>query len=130
MSAHNQDHADGHGAHAHHVASAGLFLKVLLALLFLTFITVAASRFDFGSANLIVAMAIAAVKASLVMAIFMHLRWDTPMNQIVFFGSFLFLSLLFIFTLADLVTRDRDWAAPIKPPVSEQWVHPAKRTAG
>lgn len=129
---HDSAHAahDSHGDHAghHHVASSALFLRVLLALLFLTVITVAASRFDFGSANLLVAMFIAAIKASLVMTFFMHLKWDTPVNQIFFLGSFLFLALLMIFTLADLGTRGR--ANPVnkmKAPLSNHWVHPATK---
>ena len=128
--AHGAGHGDG--AHSeHHVASAGLFLRVLIALLILTFITVAASRFNFGSANLLIAMAIAAVKASLVISIFMHLWWDTAMNKIVFLSSFLFLSLLLTFTLADLVTRGmEDPVHRIKAPVSEQWQHPVLKHAG
>ena len=77
-----------------------MFMTVLVALLFLTFVTVAVAQFDFGSANMLIAMAIAAVKASLVIAFFMHVKWDTAINKIVFLSSFLFLSLLFVFTLA------------------------------
>ena len=99
--------ADGHdiGFHAPHVVPASLFVKVLVALLFLTFITVWIGQFDFGSMNMLVAMAIAAVKASLVMTFFMHLKWDTAINNITIISSFLFLALLFIFTLADYATR-------------------------
>jgi cytochrome c oxidase subunit 4 len=106
MSHSHDAHAEhGSGFHAPHVVPASLFLKVLLALLVLTVITVAISRVDFGGANLFVAMAIAAVKVSLVMTFFMHLKWDTPINQIAIISSFMFLSLLFIFTLADYATR-------------------------
>ena len=91
----------------HHVSSSAMFFSVLLALLFLTFITVAVAQFDFGSANMLIAMGIASVKASLVIAFFMHVKWDTAINKIVFLSSFLFLSLLFVFTLADLLTRQR-----------------------
>ena len=124
-------HADDHGhgdlemGH-HHVSSSAMFLSVLLALLFLTFITVAVSRFDFGSANMLIAMAIAAVKASLVIGFFMHVKWDTAINKIVFLSSFLFLSLLFVFTLADLLTRPLDGEiTTIKSPVDKEWVHPS-----
>lgn len=126
--------ADDHGGAAHsehHVASAALFGKVLATLLVLTFITVAASRFNFGGANLLIAMAIASVKAALVISIFMHLWWDTAMNKIVFLSSFLFLSLLLTFTLSDLVTRGiEDPVHRIKAPVAEQWEHPVKKHAG
>jgi cytochrome c oxidase subunit 4 len=99
-------HAHVAGFHAPHVVAGSVFLKVLVGLLSLTLVTVAVSRVDFGGANLFVAMAIAAVKAGLVMTFFMHLKWDTPINQIAFISSFMFLSLLFIFTLADYATRD------------------------
>jgi len=96
---------DASGIHHAHVVPTKMLLGVLMALFFLTFITVEVSRYDFGSFNMLIAMGIAAVKASLVMAIFMHLRWDTAMNNIVFLGSFIFLALLFIFTLGDYATR-------------------------
>ncbi|MCA8966021.1 MAG: cytochrome C oxidase subunit IV family protein [Planctomycetes bacterium] len=126
--------ASGHDAHGHgelqmghhHVSSSAMFLNVLIALLILTAITVGASRIDFGSANLLIAMAIASVKASLVIAFFMHVKWDTAINKIVFLSSFLFLSLLFIFTLADQATRRMDdQALTTKTPVDKQWVHPS-----
>jgi cytochrome c oxidase subunit 4 len=126
MSAH--DHAHGHDAHSygpHHVTSTKTFVNVLLALLFLTIITVAASRVDFGSANLLIAMLIASVKASLVIAIFMHVKWDTAINKLVFLGSFLFLSLLMIFTLSDQATRGScDPLRKVKLPVDNGFVQP------
>ncbi|MCK5942110.1 MAG: caa(3)-type oxidase subunit IV, partial [Planctomycetes bacterium] len=67
MSDATDTHADGHGhgeldmGH-HHVSSPAMFLSVLVALLFLTFITVAVAQFDFGAANMLIAMGIAAVK--------------------------------------------------------------------
>jgi cytochrome c oxidase subunit 4 len=126
MSAH--DHAHGHDAHGygpHHVTSTKTFVNVLLTLLFLTIITVAASRVDFGAANLLIAMLIASVKASLVIAIFMHVKWDTAINKLVFLGSFLFLSLLLIFTLSDQATRgDDDPLRTVKLPVDNGFVQP------
>ena len=135
MSAHAHD---GHGhaaaaAHAHgempsghiHVSTPEMFRNVLIALLILTAITVGASRIDFGSANMLIAMAIASVKASLVIAFFMHLKWDTGINKIVFLSSFLFLSLLFIFTLGDQATRRMDHEMhATKALVDNQWVQP------
>ncbi len=100
-------HGEGHdaGFHAPHVVPASVFIKVLIALLILTVLTVAVSYVDFGSGNMLVAMAIAAFKVSLVMTFFMHLKWDTAINNIAIISSFLFLALLFIFTLADYSTR-------------------------
>jgi hypothetical protein len=50
-------------------------------------------------------MLIALVKMSLVVSWFMHLKGDTAVNTLFFIGSFVFLSLLFLFTLADYTTR-------------------------
>ena len=132
MSAHADSHAQslhGHGALQmghHHVSTIKSFTNVLITLLILTAITVGTSRIDFGPANMLIAMFIACVKASLVMAFFMHLKWDTAINKITFLSSFLFLSLLFIFTLADQATRRVDHQANvIKTPVDKQWVHPS-----
>jgi caa(3)-type oxidase subunit IV len=109
----------------HHVSSSAMFLNVLLVLLFLTVVTVGASRVDFGPANMLIAMGIASVKASLVIAIFMHVKWDTAINKIVFLSSFLFLSLLFVFTLADQATRRIDHPMHVtKAKVSKEWAYP------
>ena len=130
MSAHAHDSAThGHAGELqmghHHVSTTAMFRNVLIALLILTAITVGASRLDFGSANMLIAMLIASVKASLVIAFFMHMKWDTAINKIVFLSSFLFLSLLFIFTLADLATRRLDHERHVmKTPVQYQWVQP------
>lgn len=125
----NQEANSGYGdlqmGH-HHVSSITMFTTVLIALLFLTLLTVVVSRFDFGGANMLIAMAIASVKASLVMLFFMHLKYDTAANKIYFLSSFLFLSLLFIFTLSDRATRKMDHQAhTIKTPVDKEWVHPS-----
>ncbi|MBL9079305.1 MAG: cytochrome C oxidase subunit IV family protein [Planctomycetes bacterium] len=132
MSAHHDDHS--HGALQmghHHVSSSAMFFNVLVALLILTVITVGASRIDFGSANMLIAMAIASIKASLVIAIFMHVKWDTAINRIVFLSSFLFLSLLFIFTLADHATRRWDHEMhTTRTPVDKQWVYKQHEHAG
>lgn len=54
------------------------YMMVFAALGVLTIITVAVSRVHFGShsTNVVVALLIAALKASLVAAVFMHLKWE------------------------------------------------------
>jgi len=61
-------------AHADH---SPLFTKVMWALLGLTILTVAISRVPMGTfGNWSVGLAVAVVKASLVVMIFMHLKWE------------------------------------------------------
>ncbi|MBL8600305.1 MAG: cytochrome C oxidase subunit IV family protein [Myxococcales bacterium] len=110
--AHDAEHGhDGHGeddgkVHAH--VSPVLFLIAIFgALIFLTVVTVAVSYVDLGAANNAVAVGVATLKASLVAAFFMHLRYEKPFNTLVFLGAFVFLGLFMFFTLNDVNTRGR-----------------------
>jgi cytochrome c oxidase subunit IV len=65
--------AQDHGAHDHSKS----YINVLLALSVLTAVTVAVSHVHFGRAgNIAVGLAIATVKASLVVLFFMHLKYE------------------------------------------------------
>lgn len=98
-----------HGEEIAHVTPVRLLLGVWGALMVLTVITVAVTSVDFGSRiNLIIAMAIATVKAGLVVTYFMHLRWDRPFNTLVFMGSLLFVSLFISLTLYDKSQYEAD----------------------
>jgi cytochrome c oxidase subunit IV len=101
----HHDHASGeeHGHGGAHVVPVSLLLTVLGTLLVLTWITVAATRFDLGALNLWIAMGIATVKGSLVVLYFMHLRWDRPINAIVFITSLVFVMLFVGLALMDTV---------------------------
>ena len=69
--------ADSHADVSKHVKA---YIGVFVALAILTVLTVYASTVDFGgSTNVVIALVIAVCKASLVAAIFMHLKWEkTP----------------------------------------------------
>jgi cytochrome c oxidase subunit IV len=84
-----------------HVVPFKILLQVFGGLCILTVITVAASELNFGEFNLLVALAIAVVKASLVVLFFMHLYWDKPFNSIVFIGCLIFVALFIGLTLLD-----------------------------
>jgi len=91
-----------------HVAPLSTLLAVFASLVLLTFLTVGATWFDFGPANLFVAMGIATVKASLVVLYFMHLRWDMPFNAIVFIATLCFVMLFVGFVLLDTTQYQPD----------------------
>lgn len=63
-----------------HIVPFGIYVKVLIALLILTVVTVAIAQVDFGSFNLVVAMFIASIKALLVAMFFMHLKYENPLT--------------------------------------------------
>jgi cytochrome c oxidase subunit 4 len=105
-------------------AEAALYLKTLIALLILTGITVGASYIHFGSgaANVVVALTIATIKATLVALIFMHLLHDKPVNGLIAAAGFVFLGLFLMFTLIDFDSRQdyqpRNMPAVVAPPTS------------
>ena len=88
----------------HHIPL-NLYFKVFGALLLMTALTVAASRVDFGSMNTVIAMAIASVKAGLVLAFFMHLKYDDKIYAVAFGSAVFFLVLLYFFCWIDIYTR-------------------------
>jgi cytochrome c oxidase subunit 4 len=91
-----------HGnASAVHVVPMRVLVAVWLSLMVLTVITVAATWVDLGSLNLWLALAIATLKASLVLLYFMHMRYDHPFNAIVFIGALLFVMLFVVLALMD-----------------------------
>jgi cytochrome c oxidase subunit 4 len=99
-------HGTGQGTtHEHHIIPFATYLKVFISLLVLTVITVAAARVDFGALNAVVAFAIASVKAGLVLAIFMHLKYDDKLNRVIIGSSVFFLIILWIFCILDIFTR-------------------------
>jgi cytochrome c oxidase subunit 4 len=105
-------HAGGHHAHddgaVHvHIASSQFYWGIFAALIILTIATVRVSYYDFGSANIIIAILIATMKASLVAAFFMHLRHDKLFNTVAFLAAFLFLGIFILLTYDDLGYRGR-----------------------
>lgn len=105
MSEHKQD--EHHGIA--HVMPTNVLLAVGGTLLFLTAITVWVTYADLGrTGNLVVAMVIATIKAGLVCAYFMHLRWDKPFNTLVFVSSVVFVGLFITITLMDKAEYERD----------------------
>lgn len=122
--AHSDSHAfnetDPHGGtpHAHVIVPPITLRLVLGALLAFTVLTVATAQIEswiMGYFHIVLpnwinvagAMLIAAVKAALVMAYFMQLRYDNPMNTIVMLFCFFGVGLFLLFTSLDLFTRDR-----------------------
>jgi len=97
------DHAHGHGHDGEfsHPMPIWMLFAVFGALLFLTVATVYQSQFDLGNMEVWASLTIATVKAGLVIAFFMHLVWDKPLNAIVILGSLIFVALFLGFTMMD-----------------------------
>ncbi len=97
----------------------GIYAFVWAGLLGLTAATYAAARVDMGPFNLVVALSIAAVKASLVVFFFMHLKDHAATTRAVMALCVAFVALLASLTVADVATRF-PWANPGQPQTSSR----------
>jgi cytochrome c oxidase subunit IV len=108
---------EGHGQHASHVIVGPFTLRSVLAfLLVFTVLTVGLAQAEVAIQNALgitlpwwvnvaVAMSIAVVKAVMVMAYFMQLKYDNPINTVLMMFTFGALFLFLLFTGIDLFNR-------------------------
>ena len=88
-----------------HVSPLSTYLSIFAALMVLSAITVAAAFVNLGSLNPVVAMAIAVLKATLVILFFMHVKYSSRLTKITVVMSFFFVAILFAETFMDYATR-------------------------
>ena len=81
------------------------YVATLVVLLILTAITVGASYINFGSGNVVIALFIATIKATVVGLIFMHLLHDKPVNAVIAVAGFVFLGIFLMFDFIDVTSR-------------------------
>jgi cytochrome c oxidase subunit 4 len=115
MSQHEAPHDshDSHGAHDEHddgrvhahISSLPFYVGIFFALIAFTLLTVAVSNIHLGKLNLVVAIVIASMKASLVVLFFMHLRYDNKFNSMILVISLLFIGVFFAYTTNDTERR-------------------------
>jgi len=82
-----------------------VYALVLGALLFLTALTIVVSYVDLGPFNTPVAFLIAAMKATLVVLFFMHMREAHGVLWLAALAGFFWLSILLVLSMSDLATR-------------------------
>ena len=93
-------------SHAHHITPLPTYFAIYGILLVLTIVTVGVSYLGLPNLPaLLLAMSIALVKATLVGAWFMHLKYDTKFNIFLFLAAFWFGGSFFLFTFIDLTSR-------------------------
>jgi len=91
---------------AEHIVPVRIYWIVFISLLVLTGVTYSVAFVDLGSFNLVVALAIAIFKASLVILFFMHVKYSTKLTKAIVASGFVFLLVMVFFTMADLLTRN------------------------
>ena len=89
----------------HHIVSPKIYAIVAAALLVLTATTAGVSYIELGVFNAVVALAIAVIKAMIVVLFFMHLKYSSKLTKLTAIsGIFIFLGLISM-TMADYISR-------------------------
>jgi cytochrome c oxidase subunit IV len=98
-----------------HIVSPKVYVGIFFSLMILTAATVAAAYVNLGQFNIVVALAIATLKATLVVLYFMHARYSPKRTQLVIICAVFWLAIMLALTLSDYSTRDRDAASNHQP---------------
>jgi cytochrome c oxidase subunit 4 len=90
---------------ADHVVPKRTYYLIFGILLVLTYLTVQISAFDLGPMNTVAALAIASLKATLVVLFFMHVKYGTRLTKLAVIAGLYWLLILLALTLSDYLTR-------------------------
>lgn len=89
-----------------HIVTYRKLLLVWLALLILTGLTVAITRLDLGGYKVLAALTIACCKSALVIAIFMHMKYEGRLLRWLLFLALLILAVFIGLTFFDVLYRE------------------------
>ncbi|MBV8653255.1 MAG: cytochrome C oxidase subunit IV family protein [Alphaproteobacteria bacterium] len=104
-------------SHAH-IPQVKTLVLVWLALIVFTGLTTGVSYIELGELNIVVALLIAVIKASLVVWIFMGVRYTTSLTKLFVVAGLVWLGIMILITFSDYTTRG--WTYQAQP-----WSHNA-----
>jgi cytochrome c oxidase subunit 4 len=90
---------------ANHIVPPRTYLVIILTLIALTALTVTAAYQNLGKFNIVVALAIATLKATLVVLFFMHAKYSPRRTQLVIVSGIFWLAILLFMTMSDYISR-------------------------
>ena len=99
------------------VPKVSTLVSIFGSLIVLTILTTAVSHINMGEFNIVAALLIAVVKASLVAWVFMGVRFVTSLTKLFVIAGLVWLSILVLLTFSDYTSRN--WIYQPKP-----WNHP------
>ncbi len=95
------------------IPKASTLVGVWATLIVLTGLTSAASYVDVGEWNIVIALLIAVTKASLVVWIFMGVRYTTTLTRLFVVAGLVWLFIMILLTISDY--RTRNWTYQAQP---------------
>jgi cytochrome c oxidase subunit 4 len=90
---------------AQHIVTPQQYLRIFIALMVLTAITVGVAFLNLGPFNTFIALSIALAKAVLVILVFMHVRYSSRLIWVCVAAGFFWLAILLSLSLSDYLTR-------------------------
>jgi cytochrome c oxidase subunit 4 len=91
-----------------HIVSPKVYFAIFAALMIGTTLTVWAAFQNFHQFNIVIALGIATIKATLVILYFMHARYSPKRTQLVIVCSVFWLAIMLGLTLSDYNTRSHE----------------------
>ncbi len=89
----------------HHIVSNKKLVGIWLALIAMTALTVAITRVELGGYKVVGALTIACAKAGLVIAVFMHMKYETKLLRWLLFLALVTLAIFIGVTFFDVLYR-------------------------
>jgi len=88
-----------------HIVPYKTFMGIWIALLILTGVTVWVAQYNLGPLNIWVALGIATFKSSLVVAVFMHMKYESLLFKIALLSALAILAIFIGLTFFDVLYR-------------------------
>ena len=88
-----------------HIVPYKTFAIVLIGLLILTGVTVAVAQYNLGALNIWVALGIATLKSGLVVAVFMHMKYENRLFKLSLFAALVILAIFIGLNFFDVLYR-------------------------
>ena len=99
--------------HSEHIVSARLYVLIWVILIVCTVLTAWVATIDLGKFNTVVALVIATFKASIVVLIFMHVKYTSEkMTKAILLAALFWLMLLLVLSLTDYSSRTQGSLMP------------------
>jgi cytochrome c oxidase subunit 4 len=88
-----------------HITEYKVLARVVLVLMFLTFLTITVTSFHLGALSVTVALLIAGVKAFMILTYFMHLKYESLLLRILVSMVFILYIVIVLITFIDYAYR-------------------------
>ena len=88
-----------------HILPTRVYYTIFGVLMLCTYLTVQMAFIDLGAFNTVAALVIAVFKATLVVLVFMHVKYSSRLIWVIVIASMFWLGILLVLTMSDYLTR-------------------------